>query len=217
MATHRNVLILGVTESGKSYAAAKAAREISRPFVVIVHVVEDETYEELLGRAQTRYVDVVPGRHTITSAFLDQTRYELKKRYLYLIVCDLEPEQLKAFLHSLIIAVKGSCNLALFFDEAHAYCKNPFVPSNLLGFSRGSRRYGVDLIYVTHKYYDLDISIRVNLSHMALFRTMEQRDLKTLQSELGLGDRVKELRYLPDWHHLYAVRAKGYVSPPMMV
>jgi len=189
--------------------------EVSRPFVVIVHSEPDETYDKLLDDRQIRRVGVTGESYTVTPDFLEETRHKLGKRYLYLSVYDLTPEQVQRFLSSLVFSVRSSCDLCLLVDEAHSFCRRPFVAPAFLAFSRGARRYGVDLIYCTHRVRDLDIAIRANVSHLVLFRTMEGRDVKILRDELNLGRYADALRTLPDWYHFYVVRSSSRIHGPM--
>lgn len=204
----RNILILGTSYSGKSYAAGYAAANISRDFVVIVSHQIDEAMLEHIQTSKAVFMRATPRSHVVTSAFLDTLRTgEPTVRYLYIIVEDLHPEQVKTFLRSLVSAVKKSRNLCLIIDEAHAFCDRVNAPKELLGFGRGARHYGVDLILVTHRLYDVDVSIRCVLTHLVLFKTIEGRDLDELALRLDLGDsRARVVAELPLQSFLFVNR-----------
>lgn len=209
----RHVLFLGTTYTGKTYAAAWFARRILRQFVVIVHTHPDPSYLSQLEPGRVRFVAVTSSSHTVSPAFLEETRRRF--RYLYLSVYDLDPEQLDRFLVSLVESVKATGNLALFIDEAHLFCSRFLVPGALVGFVRGARHFGCDIILVTQRLHDLDVGLRCVLTHLVVFRTVEALDLSILSRQLDLESRAEEIRTLPSRRHLFVNRRTGYVSSSM--
>jgi len=204
-------LILGTTNSGKSWLAGRVAAEVARPFVVVVHIHRDPSYlHHLTG--PVRFVAVTSDSYTLTPAFLQQTRQ--KYRYLWLSVYDLSPAQVSAFLSSLVSSVKQVGDLALFIDEAHFFCSRYQVPDSLIGFIRGARKYGVDIVLITQRLKDIDIGIRCVMQQLVLFKTIEPLDLDVLATDLRMGARAEEVRALPPWHHLYVDLIAGDTSPP---
>jgi len=210
------VLVLGTTFTGKSYAAGYLARHINRDFVVIVHSHPDESY--LLHQAhkgKTRWVAVRAPHCTITPRFLAETRNHY--RYLYLSIYDLSLAQTRVFFSSLAAVARAVGNFALFIDEAHLYCRYQQVADEFVGFVRGARGWGIDLVLVTHRLHDIDVGIRCVITHMILFRTIEQNDIDVLGRELGMGQAAEQVRALPDRKHLFVDRRTGYISPPQQV
>lgn len=208
MATPKIALILGTTYTGKSYAAGYLASRIRRDFVVIVHLRRDPSYFFHVDPRRTRFVSVSTGQHLVSPNFLRATR-AAGYRYLWLSVYDLSPDETKEFLTSLVRAVKEVGNLALFIDEAHIFCARHQVPPAFIGFVRGARHYGVDVVLVTQRLKDIDVGIRCVLTHLVLFRTVEAMDIEVLAGELGVGTDAEELRHYPDGVHLFVNRRTG--------
>jgi len=202
-------LVLGTTYTGKTWAGGWLAAHIRRSFVVIVHTHRDTSYLQHIGR-RVRFVAVRSPRTHISAAYLRQTRR--RYRYLYLSVYDLSPEETKLFLSSLIVAVKEEGNLALFIDEAHLFLSRYQVPREVVGFIRGARFYGVDVILISHRLKDIDVGIRCVLTHLILFRTSERVDLDILARELDLGSAADRVRLLPDRKHLFVNRRTGFIG-----
>jgi len=206
----RNVLILGMNWSGKSYAAGYSAATISRDFVIIVSQSRDPAYLHHLQVSRIRFVRATSAGYSITPELLEETRQDASlqhKRYLYITVGDLTPNQVKDFETQLVQAVKASRNLALIIDEAHLFCDRIHASDELRGFARGARHYGVDLVFVTHRLFDIDVSIRCVLTHLVLFRTVEGRDLDVLARHLDLGARAAAVAQLPRYYYLFINRA----------
>jgi len=213
----RNILILGAGWTGKSTAAGFCASHISRSFVIIVSGSVDNAYMRYIQTTRTRFVKATSQGYHITPELLEETRKgatQSNRRYLYITVKDLSPEQVRDFLTHLIEAVKASCNLCLIIDEAHLFCDRFHAPDVLKGFARGARHYGVDLFLVTHRLHDIDISLRCVLTHLVLFRTVEPRDLEVLSLQLDLGRRGEMLADLPVHYFILVNRLKTAVSPP---
>jgi DNA helicase HerA-like ATPase len=162
-----------------------------------------------------RFVAVRTGNSRITSSYLRKTRR--RYRYLYLSVYDLTPDQTKAFLSGLISAVKEVGNLALIIDEAHLFLSRFQAPPKVIGFVRGARFYGVDVIMVTHRLKDIDIGIRCVITHMMLFRSVDRGDIDVLAHELGMGDAAEVIQELLDRTHIFVNRRTGYVSPKTQI
>ena len=202
-------LILGTTYTGKSWVGAWLAKHICRKFVVVVHTHRDTSYLEQLGR-RVRFVAVRSPHTQVTAAYLQATRR--RYRYLYLSVYDLSPEQTKLFLSSLVAAVKEAGNLALFIEEAHLFLSRFQVPREVIGFMRGARFYGVDVVLISHRLKDIDVGIRCVITHMILFRTTERVDLDILARELDLGAAADRVRLLPDRKHLFVNRRTGFIG-----
>lgn len=209
------VLVLGTTFTGKSYAAGYLARRINRKFVVIVHSHPDRSYRLDEGTGAVRWVAVRSPRCTITARFLGETRKHY--RYLYLSIYDLSLAQTRLFLSSLAAAARVIGNFALFIDEAHLYCRYQQVPDEFIGFVRGARGWGIDLVLITHRLKDIDVGIRCVITHMILFRTVEQNDIDVLGRELGMGHHAGAVRALDNWQHLFVDRRTRYISPPQQV
>ena len=203
-------LVLGTTYTGKSWAGGWLAARIRRPFVVIVHTHRDTSYLTHIGRRHAHFVAVRSPHTTITPTYLRASRR--KHRYLYLSVYDLSPEEIKVFLASLIAAVKEEGNLALFIEEAHLFLSRYQVPREVVGFVRGARFYGVDVILISHRLKDIDVGIRCVLTHLILFRTSERVDLDILARELDLGSAADRVRLLPDRKHIFVNRRTGFVG-----
>ena len=191
------VLVLGTTYTGKSYLTGYLARHINRKFVIILHTHPDDSYrldEEAHG--ETRWVAVRSPHCTITPRFLAETRKHY--RYLYLSIYDLSLNQIRLFLSSLAAAVRVVGDLALFLDEAHQFCHRQQVPDDFVGFVRGARFWGVDVVLVTHRLRDIDVGIRCVITHMILFRSMEQNDIELLEREMEMDQRAGAVRALDD-------------------
>jgi len=171
---------------------------------VIVHTKPDESYLAHIDRKRARFV--AGGRHLVNSDFLRQTRRDY--RYLWLSVYDLSPDETREFLSSLVGAIKQVGNLALFIDEAHLFCSRFQAPRCVVGFMRGARHYGVDVILVSQRLRDIDVGIRCVLTHLIVFRTTDETDLNILAGELGVGKEVaREIKFLPNRKHIYVNRA----------
>jgi len=218
----KNALVLGTTFTGKTHAAATLARYLARPLVVIVHELQDPTYftgrgsdgRPLVDPDSTEFVGVTRERWQLSPAVLATARAN-GNRYLYLSVYDLTPEQLQQALASLVASVRAVGDCAVIFDEAHHFASRRNAPPELLAFSRGSRRYGVDLVYVTHRLYDIHVDIRANLTQLILFRTIEQRDLDVLTRQLDLSAaQLAAVRCLLNRRHIVVDRRTGRCSPP---
>lgn len=208
--------MLGTIYTGKTWVAGWLASHIRRPFVVIVHTHPDTSYIEHIGRRRARFVAVRSPASGITAQYLEQTRR--RYRYLYLSIYDLSPEAARVFLASLIGAVRETGDLALFIDEAHLFCSRFQVPREMVGFIRGARFYGVDIILVSHRLKDIDVGIRCVLTHLVLFRTTEKVDIDILDRELGLGSAAAErIRLLPDRKHVFVNRRTGYIGPQTQI
>jgi len=202
-------LILGTTYTGKSWLGAWLAAHIRRQFVVIVHTHRDSSYLHHLKR-RVRFVAVRSPHTHISADYLHQTRR--RYRYLHLSVYDLSPEETKVFLSSLIAAVKEEGDLALFIEEAHLFLSRYQVPREVVGFIRGARFYGVDVIIISHRLKDIDVGIRCMLTHLVLFRTSERVDLDILTRELDLGSAAERVRLLPDRKHMFVNRRTGFIG-----
>jgi len=173
---------------------------------VIVHTKPDESYLAHIQREKARFVAVHSGNYLVSAAFLRQTKRA--HRYLWLSVYDLSREETGQFLSSLIEAIKDVGNLALFIDEAHLFCSRFQVPESVVGFIRGARHYGVDVVLVSQRLRDLDIGIRCVLTHLIVFRTTDETDLNILAGELGVGkEMARKIKYLPNQKHFYVNRA----------
>ena len=213
--TPKIALILGTTYTGKSWAAGWLAAHIRRPFVVIVHTHPDRSYLEHIDRKTTRFVAVRSPSSMVCPSLLHQTRRHY--RYLYFSIYDLTLEETKAFLSSLIAAVKEEGNLALFIDEAHLFLSRFQVPKEVVGFIRGARFYGVDVVLVSHRLKDIDVGIRCVLTYLVLFRTTELSDIQVLQDELGMGEAAARIRSLPDRKHIFVNRRTGYIGRQVQI
>jgi len=210
--TPKIVAIIGTTYTGKSWTTSDFAARLRRPFIVVVHTHPDESYRQHhLFSGETRFVAIRAVSYRITSRFLDETRR--RYRCLWMSVYDLDLVQTKEFLSSLVQAVREVGNLGLLIDEAHLFCSRFQVPRQMVGFIRGARLYGVDVVLVTHRLRDIDVGIRCVLTHLILFRTVEQADLDVLAGELTLGQAADQLRLLPDRKHLFVNRRTGFISP----
>jgi len=209
------ILDLGTTYTGKSFMAGYLAAKTRRRFVVILHTRPDPSYVDRLPRSRTRYVAVKAPQPRISTRFLRETRRDY--RYLYLSIYDLSPQETQDFLRSLVSAVKEIGNLLLVIDEAHLFCSRFQVPRELVGFIRGARFFGVDILLVTHRLRDIDVGIRCVLTHLILFRTVEAGDLDVLSNELSLETHASEIRGLPDRKYLFVDRRTGYISPETQI
>ena len=204
--TPKIALVLGTAFTGKSWLAGWIARRIRRSFVVIVHNKLDESYLAHLQRERTRFIALHAGNYQVSASFLRQTKR--KYRYLWLSVYDLSPQETGEFLSCLVEAVKEVGNLALFIDEAHLFCSRFQVPESVVGFIRGARHYGVDVILVSQRLRDLDIGIRCVLTHLMVFRTTDETDRTILARELGVGEEMaRKIKFLPNQKHFYVNRA----------
>jgi DNA helicase HerA-like ATPase len=207
------VLGLGTGYTGKSFLSGWIAAHICRPFVVIVNIRKDPSYLSHIDPSRTRFIKVLTSRYTVTADLLKKTR--ARSRYLYFSIYDLSPDETKEFFDSLIDAVREVGDLALFIDEAHLFCSRFQASKKLIGFIRGARHYGVDVVLVSQRLKDIDVGIRCVLTHLVLFRTTESSDLEVLSNELGLGQAAAEtIRTLPDRQHVFCNRRTGYISPP---
>jgi len=205
-------LIQGTAFSGKSWLAGWIARRIRRSFVVIVHSRPDESYLAHLEKERIRFIGVHTGNYRLSASFLRQTKRR-KYRYLWLSVYDLSPQETGKFLSCLIEAVKEVGNLALFIDEAHLFLSRFQVPDTVVGFIRGARHYGVDVILVSQRLRDIDIGIRCVLTHLMVFRTTDETDLSILAGELGVGkEMARKIKFLPNQKHLYVNRAYPIIT-----
>ena len=209
--TPKIILVLGTTYTGKSWVTSDFVAHLRRPFIIIVHTHPDESYLHQLS-SQTRFVAVSSVSYRVTSRFLEETRR--RYRCLWLSVYDLDLMETREFLSSLAQAIKIVGNLGLVIDEAHLFCSRFQVPRDVIGFIRGARFYGVDVVFVTHRLKDLDIGIRCVLTHLVLFRTVEQADLDVLAGELDMRRAAEQLRLLPNKKHLFVNRHTGYISLP---
>lgn len=180
---------------------------------MIVHTHRDASYLSHMKKA--RFVAVRSGKTGLTASYLRQTKRHY--RYLYLSIYDLTPEETKAFLSRLISAVKEVGNLALIIDEAHLFLSRFQAPQEVIGFVRGARFYGVDVIMVTHRLKDIDIGIRCVITHMMLFRSVDSGDIDLLAHELGMGDAAQTIRHLPDRKHIFVDRRTGFISSPTQI
>jgi len=208
-------LVLGTTYTGKTWAAGFLAARIRRPFVIIVHTHPDVSYlHHIRRRGRVRFIGVHTPVPSVSAKLLLQTRK--RYRYLYFSLYDLSPAEVRTFLISLIAAVKQVGDLALIIDEAHLFCSRYQVPASVVGFIRGARHFGVDVVLVSHRLQDIDIGIRCVLTHLCLFRVSEGHDLDILRRELGVYD-ADRLRSLPDRRHVFVNRRTGYISPPSRI
>ena len=207
------ILDLGTTYTGKSYGAGWIAAHSTRPFVVIVNIRRDPSYLAHIDPAKTRFVKVLTPHCTVTADLLKKTR--TGSRYLFFSIYDLSPDETTTFLESLVGAVREVGDLLLIIDEAHLFCSRFQAPKKLIGFIRGARHYGVDILLVSQRLKDIDVGIRCVLTHLILFRTTEATDLDVLSGELGLGQAATEtIRTLPDRQHVFCNRRTDYISPP---
>lgn len=211
-ATPKIALFLGTTYTGKSWAAGWFAAHINRPFVIIVHTHPDRSYLSHIQHTEASFIAVHRERYTVTPEFLRSMR--AKGRYLWLSVYDLSLEQTQKFLLSLVRSIESVGDLSLFIDEAHLFCSRFQAPTRLIGFIRGARFYGADVILVSHRLRDIDVGIRCVLTDLVVFRTVEPSDLDVLSDELGLRDMEDRIRSLPDRMFIYVDRREGKVSEP---
>jgi len=207
------VLILGTMYTGKTYAAGYLARALNRPFIIIVHTHPDESYRiRNAARNTTRWIAVRAPACTVSPHLLRETRRH--HRYLYFSIYDLSTKQTQIFFASLAAAIRQVGNLGLFIDEAHLFCRYQLVGDDFIGFVRGSRHFGVDVVLVTHRLRDIDVGIRCVITHMVLFRTTEENDIELLARELGMKrEDALKVRQLPDRQHLFVDRRTNYISP----
>ena len=105
-----------------------------------------------------------------------------------------------------------SGNLSLLIDEARLFASRFIVPPDVVGFMRGARRYGVDLLLVSHRLVDIDPDIRCIMSYLFLFRTTEYRDL--LNFEFGIEQVPIAVEDLPDHEFLFIDKRMGSVEGP---
>jgi len=181
------VLFCGVTGSGKTHLAAAYAEQIARPFVVILHVSPDLVYLSRFPAEKTKLVSLDSSAHIVRPEVFDTVRAS-GIRYLYLSAYDLTPSQIREMLSSLVLSAKASQDLALVIDEAHTFARRGYAPPSLVGFSRGARRWGVDIAWVTQRYVDIDPDIRTNFGYMALFRMPQELDREKLATEVNRPD-----------------------------
>ena len=141
--------------------------------------------------------------------FLDlQAQFEpLREKILGAIQEVAESQQ---FIRSLVCAVKQVGDLALLIDEAHLFCGPGDAPDELIGFTRGARHWGVDLVFVTHGYKDISIGIRRVVTYLVLFRITDGHDLDVIERELHLRRDLREtIASLPDRRHVFVNRGLG--------
>jgi len=211
----KNTILLGTAHTGKSWAAAHFSGTTKRPLVVVIHNTVDPSYFENargLLKDETLFVGVTSRQATLPLDFFHQQRKEY--RNIWLSIYDLDPKQLKGFFESLTAAVKYSGNMLLVIDEAHLFISRRIAPPKLIGFFRGARRWGVDIMIVTHRYTDIHIDIRCIVNLALLFRVTESADLEHLGYEMPVEHLLQDIQVLSLGYHYFIFRDTGIVSGP---
>lgn len=202
--------MLGTSYTGKSWAASQLVRFSPRGKTVLVHNRLDRSY--LTGgfsQQETQFIAVTGDSCVLPALFF----FCVEKKIVWFTVYDLSKDQVQMFLASLVRAVKEYENIFLLIDEAHFFLNRSSVTDEVIGFVRGARRWGVDLLLITHRYTDIHVDIRCVLNHLALFRVTEGRDLDLLGQEVQLSSElVGAIPTLGLGEHIYIFRDSGYVS-----
>jgi len=204
---------LGMTNVGKSFALGYTMARIARPFVVIVSTDEDESLMEHIERKRTMIATVSRPAKRPTAAMLSDLQAR-GFRYLYFVLDRMSSRDIVEFVTQLTDAIAELGDMALVVDEAHKLFCAGSVPDELEAFIRSCRRRGVDILFGTHGYKDIDYRVRKVMQQLVIFRTADDNDLKALGDDLKLGrELVERVRALLPHHYIFVNTRTGYVSP----
>lgn len=184
-----NMIVTGTTGSGKTYFVlnilAKADKEI---YAFSEHIEDFQTLEKLSEKS-FKYYEVItpempvnlPGNTCIDlSALTDSERLDWLDRFFAFKATDY--------------------NSIYYIDEAHAFFPSRTIGKhsvNLERVIRGGRKRGQDVIMITHRPQDLDLSILSQAMYIVSFRSPEKNTAERIAVNIGVTP--EEIMNLPEY------------------
>ncbi len=209
--TPKLAAIVGKSGCGKTFLTALVARLVARPFVVIVHTHQDQSYLRQLELRRVAFVGVHRGAGPLSVEWF-VSKIRAGYRYVYISIQDLTPDEARTWIDSLIGPLEKIGNLALVVDEAHQFCRHDHIPESLVRLPRWARSIGIDVFFVTQRLVDLSPDIRAVLTYLVMFNCDEPRDLAEYATRLG-RTQVSKLQRLAPWQHIVFDLVSGRHSP----
>lgn len=189
----RFLAFIGSSGTGKTHALAYALSLSRRSLVVVLSPHGDGSFRPWLS-SRSRYLvsDVTYGRRVNAEALARAHGAVVFSLH------DLGRSDQEAFVESLAVAVVRRGNLALAFDDLRVLFPGASIPEAVVRLSRAARHYGVDLFTTSHRWRDMPVGMRVNVTHLGVFSARDEVDRTTLVREAGGGsavlDQVASLR-----------------------
>jgi len=184
-----NIIVTGATGTGKTYfilnVLAKTDKEI---YAFSEHIDDFQTLEKLSGKT-LKYYEVLtpnmpvnlPGNTCIDlSGLTDPERVEWLDKFFGFRANDY--------------------NYIYYIDEAHAFFPSRNIGKhsvNLERVIRGGRKRGQDVIMVTHRPQDLDLSILSQAMYIISFRSPEKNTAERIAANIGV--KPDEIINLPEY------------------
>lgn len=180
------VAVVGTAKSGKTYWAAKILKRVRRNRLIISPVM-DRTIMEVVKLKPDRIVEVwtpVP-RHI-----------PLWPGVTYMVPANVVGKDVLKLNNAIAHSLRHSTwDGVVMIDEAHTMLGN-WQGGALIGTIRASRHLGLDFILVTHRLVDMATDFRAILSHLVIFRTVNDRDADLIYRLVDLPVDVRKLPML---------------------
>ena len=194
-----NWLVLGKSGTGKSYFARRLAQRLAenKKLIVIDNSTDHDTIEGIFPiEVHSENIKKLSPRKIID---------KFERVLLYFTYTDTN--SVNTFLNRLMNEVWNKKNIVVLIDEAHIFFPRSNYPQELEMLVRAGRKGGIDIVFVTQQFVDLNLTALKQAHYFGIFRMTEQNEIDRVARYIPEARQI--LPTLEDYHLLFVDMNRG--------